>query len=143
VLDLPQVTPVTRQYAERFGVASQYDYRDGDLREADLGKARYDLVILGHIIHGEGREAGRRLIARCAEALRERGALLIAEFIPNDDRTGPPLAMLFGLNMMLHIPEGDVFTMKEYRAWLTAAGFKTVKIIRAQSALSPLILAIK
>jgi 2-polyprenyl-3-methyl-5-hydroxy-6-metoxy-1,4-benzoquinol methylase len=143
VLDMPQVTPVTRQYAERFGVARQYDYRDGDLREADLGKAQYDLVILGHIIHGEGREAGQRLIARCAEALRDRGTLLIAEFIPNDDRSGPPLAMLFGLNMMLHVPEGDVFTMKEYRGWLKAAGFRTIKAIRTPSAPSPLILATK
>ena len=143
VLDMPQVTPVTRQYAERFGVASQYDYRDGDLREADLGRDRYDLVILGHIVHSEGREAGPRLIARCAEALHDRGALLICEFIPNDDRTGPPLAMLFGLNMMLHIPEGDVFTMKEYRIWLKAAGFRTIKSIRTPSAPSPLILATK
>ena len=117
VVDMPQVTQVTREYAARFGVAEQYDYVEGDLREIDFGKARYDLILLGHIIHGEGRELGRRLLNRCAEALRDRGILLIAEFIPNDDRSGPPLPMLFGLNMALHTPEGDVFTLKEYRAW--------------------------
>jgi 2-polyprenyl-3-methyl-5-hydroxy-6-metoxy-1,4-benzoquinol methylase len=143
VLDMPQVTPVTRQYAEKFGVAAQYDYIDGDLHTVDFGKERYDLVILGHIVHGEGRERGRHLLARCAEALRERGMLLIAEFIPNDDRSGPPLPMLFGLNMMVHVPEGDVFTMKEYRGWLKAAGFRTVKAIRTPSAPSPLLLATK
>lgn len=143
VVDLPEVTPVTRQYAERFGVAGQYGYLEGNLREIDFGNGRYDLVILGHVIHAEGRAAGRKLIARCAEALSDRGMLLIAEFVPNDDRSGPALPMLFGLNMMLHLPDGDVFTMKEYREWLKAAGFKTVKAIRIPAAPSPLILATK
>ena len=143
VVDLPQVTPVTREYAAKFGVAGQYDYVEGDMREVDFGKERYDLITLGHVIHGEGRDLGRRLIERCAEALRDRGILLIAEFIPNDERTGPPLPMLFGLNMMLHVPDGDVFTMKEYRGWLKEAGFRTIKAIRTSAAPSPLILATK
>jgi hypothetical protein len=40
---------------------------------------------------------------------------------------GPPVAMLFGLNMLLHTPVGDVFTMKEYRGWLKGAGFRSIK----------------
>jgi 3-hydroxy-5-methyl-1-naphthoate 3-O-methyltransferase len=141
VVDTPQVTQVTREYAAKFGVAEQYDYLEGDLHAVDFGKERYDLITLGHIIHSEGREDGIRLIQRCGEALRERGMLLIAEFIPNDDRSGPSLPMLFGLNMMLHTPGGDVFTMKEYRGWLKAASFRTVKPIRIPSGPSPLILA--
>lgn len=69
--------------------------------------------------------------------------LLIAEFIPNDERTGPSLPLLFGLNMMLHSSVGNVFTMKDYRGWLKAAGFKTIKAIRTPAAPSPLILASK
>ncbi|HLX38254.1 MAG TPA: methyltransferase, partial [Candidatus Binataceae bacterium] len=143
VVDMPEVTPVTREYAAKFGVAEQYDYLEGDLHEVDFGKDRYDLIILGHIIHGEGRENGQRLIERCAGALRERGMLLIAELIPNDDRSGPALPMLFGLNMMIHTPGGDVFTMKDYRGWLKDSGFKSVKPLRVPSAPSPLILATK
>jgi 3-hydroxy-5-methyl-1-naphthoate 3-O-methyltransferase len=142
-VDFPQVTPVARDYAKRFGVQDKYEYREGDLREMDLGTDCYDLVTLGHIIHGEGRDAGRRLLERSAKALRQRGMLLIAELVPNDDRTGPAMPMLFGLNMMLHTEAGDVFTMKEYRTWLKEAGFKTVKTIRTPAAPSPLILATK
>jgi 3-hydroxy-5-methyl-1-naphthoate 3-O-methyltransferase len=142
VVDLPQVTPVTRDYTSRFGVGDRYEYIEGDLRELDFGSG-YDLVILGHIIHGEGRELGRKLIERAAAALGDRGMLLIAEMVPNDDRTGPPGPMLFGLNMLLHTPDGDVFTMKEYREWLKAAGFKQVRTIRTPMAPSPLILAQK
>jgi 3-hydroxy-5-methyl-1-naphthoate 3-O-methyltransferase len=142
VLDLPPVTRITREYAARFGVGDRYDYLEGDLRELDFGSG-YDLITLGHIIHGEGRDGGRRLIERCAEALADRGLLLIAEFIPNNDRTGPARAMLFGINMLLHTPDGDVFTMKEYREWLKAAGFTTIKTISTPAAPSPLILAQK
>ncbi len=142
-VDFPQVTPVARDYAARFGVQDRYEYQEGNLREMDFGTDCYDLVTLGHIIHGEGRDAGRQLLERSAKALRKRGMLLIAELVPNDDRTGPALPMLFGLNMMLHTEAGDVFTMKEYRTWLKEAGFKAVKTIRTPAAPSPLILATK
>ncbi len=141
-LDLPQVLEITREYAERYKVADQYDYLAGDLQKADFGEARYDLVILGHILYGEGREGSRRLIEKSAAALREKGMILIAELIPNDQRTGPPIPVLFALTMLLNSPAGDVFTMREYREWLKAAGMKSVKTIKAPGP-SPLILATK
>jgi hypothetical protein len=107
-----------------------------------LGSDRFDLVILGHIIHGQGVEAGRKLIGRAYRALRDRGLLLISEFVPNDDRSGPEVPLLFGLNMLLNTPQGDVFTMREYREWLREAGFAKITKMRAP-AISPLILATK
>jgi ubiquinone/menaquinone biosynthesis C-methylase UbiE len=141
-LDLPEVIPVTRQFAKKFGLSDRYEYREGDLREMDFGRAAYDLVILGHIIHGEGERRGKDLIRRSYAALRPGGMLLIAEHIPNDTRTGPPLPLLFGLNMLLLTEEGNVFTLREYRAWLKAAGFRRVKTVSVPAP-SPLILATK
>jgi len=143
VLDLPQVTPVAHEYAAKFGVGDRFEYMEGDLHQVEFDEGGYDLITLGHVIHSEGREDGVKLIERCFRALAARGMLLIGEFVPNDDRTGPPTAMLFGLNMLLHTPVGDVFTMKDYREWLKRAGFRTIKTIRTPSAVSPLILARK
>lgn len=142
VVDLPPVAAITREYAARYGVAERYGYIEGNLREVEFGRERYDLVILGHIVHSEGAEWGRKLIEKSAVALRDKGLLLIAEMVPNDERTGPPMPMLFGLNMLLHTPEGDVFTMRDYRGWLKDVGFKSIKTIRAPGP-SPLILASK
>jgi len=142
-LDYAQVIPVTREYTDKYGVSSRYSFIEGDLRESDFGLERYDLVILGHIIHGEGRDGGIRLIEKSATALKKGGQLLIAEFIPNDERTGPALPLLFGLNMMIATQGADVFTMREYREWLKSAGFRTIKVIRTPAAPSPLILATK
>ncbi len=142
VVDYPEVTPVARQFAHRFGVADRFDYVEGNLREIDFGRNRYDLVILGHIIHSEGEKWGKKLIKRCHRALSDGGQLLIGEFIPNDTRTGPVMPLLFGLNMIVHTEQGDVFTMREYRGWLKDAGFRSIKTIDAPGP-SPLILATK
>ena len=141
-VDYPEVTQITRQFAEQFGVADRYDYIEGNLRQGDFGRNRYDLVILGHIIHSEGEKWGKKLIKRSYSALKDGGLLLIAEMIPNDTRTGPKIPLVFGLNMLLHTENGDVFTMREYRDWLKEAGFKRVTTIEVPSP-SPLILAIK
>lgn len=142
VIDYPEVTPITRQFTERLGVADRYDYIEGNLREIDFGRNKYDLIILGHIIHSEGEKWGKKLIKKCYRALDENGLLLIGEMVPNDTRTGPAQPLLFGLNMLLHTEQGDVFTMREYREWLKEAGFKKVSTIEAPAP-SPLILATK
>ncbi len=142
VVDYPEVTPITRKFAERFGVGDKYHYIEGNLREVDFGRNRYDLVILGHIIHSEGEVWGKKLIKKSYRALKDGGLLLIAEIIPNDNRTGPLIPLVFGLNMLLHTEQGDVFTMSQYRKWLKEAGFKKVNTIKAPTP-SPLILAKK
>ncbi len=128
-VDFPDVTPITKEFAEKIGAARRYDYLEKDLRRADFGRDAYDLVILGHIIHSEGERRGKELLQKSYAALRAGGKLLIAEFVPNDARTGPAMPLLFGLNMLLQAEEGAVFTLREYREWLKAAGFRTVSTI--------------
>jgi 2-polyprenyl-3-methyl-5-hydroxy-6-metoxy-1,4-benzoquinol methylase len=128
-VDFPEMTPITRSFAEKLGVAGRYDYREGDIRQMDFGRDTYDLVILGHIIHSEGEEHGKNLLRKSYEALRSGGRLLVAEYIPNDARSGPVMPVLFGLNMLLHSDEGNVFTMRQYRAWLKAIGFRKVTTV--------------
>src|SRR5688572_22418860 len=140
VVDYPEVTGVAREYTQRFGVADRYEYIEGNLRELDLGEKEYDLVILGHIIHSEGETWGKTLLQKSYRALKPGATLVIAEMIPNDTRTGPVFPLLFGLNMILHTNEGDVFTMSQYRQWLKQAGFKNIKTLEVPGP-SPLILA--
>lgn len=143
VVDFPPIAAIAREYAAHYGVGDRYDYIEGNLREVDFGRDRFDLAIFGHIIHGEGAQWGKKLIQKTAAALKDKGQLLIADYVPNDERTGPALPMLFGLNMMIAAPpDADVFTMRDYRGWLKEAGFKSVKTIAVPSP-SPLILATK
>ena len=128
-VDFPEMTPITREFAEKFGVADRYEYLEGDLRQADFGRDTYDLVILGHIIHSEGEKNGKELLRKSYAALRPGGKLLIGEYVPNDARTGPAMPLLFGLNMLLQTEVGAVFTLRVYRDWLKGAGFHKVATV--------------
>ena len=128
-VDFAEMTPIARGFAEKIGVAAQYDYLEGDLRQMDFGREKYDLVILGHILHSEGEKQGKELLRKSYAALRSGGKLLIGEYVPNDVRTGPAMPLLFGLNMLLQTEEGNVFTLREYRTWLKAAGFGKVTTV--------------
>lgn len=142
VVDYPAVADVAREFTKRWGVADRYDYLEGDFRQIEFEAGRYDVAILGHIVHGEGPELGQRLLKRTCDALNDGGMLLIGEFVPNDDRSGPATPLLFALNMLINTEAGDVFTMREYRGWLKQAGFRKVQAIPAPH-VSPLILATK
>jgi len=128
-VDFPEMTPITRSFAQKFGVAARYNFLEGDLRQTDFGRDTYDLVILGHIIHSEGQKHGKKLLRKSYAALRPGGKLLIGEYVPNDARTGPAMPVLFGLNMLLQTEEGNIFTLREYRAWLKTAGFRKVATV--------------
>jgi len=131
-VDLPSVMDLTRQYVKRFRLDSQYEYRPADLRQLEISKEKYDLIILGHICHGLGENDSRKLIKKCYEGLNKKGRLLIAEIIPNDLKTADPVALLFGLEMLLNTPSGDVFTVKELKRWLLLSGFKKAGTFKAQ-----------
>ncbi len=141
VVDWERVIPVCRKVTAREGVGDRYDYRPGDLLSVDYGTG-YHVATLGHILHSEGEDRSRKLVAKVAAALAPGGTVAIAEFVPNDDRTGPPLPLVFGVNMLLHTEAGDVFTFRQMAGWLAEAGFADVRQLDAPGP-SPLILATK
>lgn len=126
-LDFPQILELTREYATRHGVQDRFEYLPGDLRTAALGTARFDLSILGNIVHSEGEKSSRALFRRLHRATRPGGQLAICDMVPNDERTGPIYPLLFALNMLVNTTAGDTFTLGEYSAWLGEAGFTEVR----------------
>jgi SAM-dependent methyltransferase len=140
-VDWPGVLPATKRMTERMGVAGQYELRAGDLHEADFGQG-YDLAALGHILHSEGEARSRELLGKVFPALVPGGAIAIAEFIANENRSGPPLAMLFAVNMLVNTEEGDTFTVPEIFQWLAEAGFVDARLMEVPGPF-PLILATK
>lgn len=136
-LDFPEVLVVAKERTLQHGVAHQFSYLAGNLRELDFGEGFYDLVILGNICHSEGAEHTRTLFRKTFRSLVNEGRALIAEPLPNDLRSAPPFPLIFGLNMLLHTLEGDVFTFAEYKSWLEEAGFAEVDILKSADNASP------
>lgn len=140
-VDWPEVLPVTKRVAERMGVGDRFTYVAGDIREADFGSG-HQVATLGHIIHSEGEARSRELLKKTFAALAPGGTIAIGEMIPNDDRTGPPFALLFAVNMLVNTEVGDTFTFAEMSGWLQEAGFTNPRLVEAPSP-SPLLLATK
>lgn len=121
-LDFPAVIEVTKKFAAKFGVSDQYSYLQGNWRDIKLQSATYDYIYLGHILHSEGREVGTELLKFCANALKPGGIVVVAEFIMNEDHTGPVFAALFEINMMIATTRGCAFSVKELDTMFAAAG---------------------
>jgi SAM-dependent methyltransferase len=139
--DWPEMIPTTKRITQKFGVGDRFSYIEGDVLEADFGN-NYDIATLGHILHTEGEERSRSLLKKTFVALKSGGTIAIAEWLVNDDRTGPLNGLLFAVNMLVHSERGDTFSFDEIKSWLEDAGFKNVRKLEAPGP-SPLILATK
>ncbi|HZR16941.1 MAG TPA: class I SAM-dependent methyltransferase [Verrucomicrobiae bacterium] len=140
-VDWPQVLETTKRVAARHGVGDRLTPIPGDLIEVDFGKG-YHIAILGHILHSEGERRSRELLRKTFAALAPGATIAIAEFVPNDDRTGPPNALMFAVNMLVNTEQGDTFTFAEMNDWLRNIGFTDVRRLDTPGP-SPLILATK
>jgi methylase of polypeptide subunit release factors len=140
-VDWPAVIPVTRRVAARFGLEDRFKFVPGDLRDADFGSAHH-LATLGHILHSEGAERSRTLLHKVFGALAPGGTIAIAEFLSNKEHSGPPVAAIFAVNMLVNTEHGDTFSFEEISEWLKEAGFVEPRLLDVP-AVSPLVLATK
>ncbi len=127
--DLPEVLALTRGYVRRAGLLERIDFVAGDFHRDDWGKD-YDLVLLSAIVHMNGPEENRRLIARAAASLNPGGQLVIQDFIMAPDRTRPAAGAIFALNMLVATRRGDTYKAEELRGWMRGAGLKNVRLLK-------------
>lgn len=86
-----------------------------------------DAAVLANILHDFSPQRAREMLARVAAALPFGGRLLVIEIVPEDDRSGPPLAVLFSVAMIVNTAGGDAHTLAQYRSWLSEAGFTEIR----------------
>jgi ubiquinone/menaquinone biosynthesis C-methylase UbiE len=140
-VDWPGVLKVTERVARRHGVGDRLTKIPGDLMKVNFGNSHH-VATLGHILHSEGRERSRRLLKKTFNALSRGGTIAIMEFVVNHDRTGPPMGLLFAVNMLVNTQDGDTFSFEEISQWLREAGFRNPRLVDVPS-VSPLVLATK
>jgi ubiquinone/menaquinone biosynthesis C-methylase UbiE len=140
--DFPEILKLTRHYVESQQLEHQFTYLPGNLRKIDFGENRYELIILGNILHYEGESLSRILLKRVYAALKENGRVAIMDVITNEERTAPQAAVAFALFLLLGTLDGDVFTLRQYKDWLHEAGFGNTESI-VIGAHSPMIVARK
>jgi 3-hydroxy-5-methyl-1-naphthoate 3-O-methyltransferase len=140
-VDWPDVLPVTRKTADRFGLTERFTFVAGDLLSADFG-SNHAAATLGHILHSEGEDRSRKLLAKVFDALAPGGVIGIAEFLVEPSRIGPIGGLFFAVNMLVNTDVGNTYSFEEISFWLKDAGFVNPRTVDAPGP-SPLILANK
>lgn len=140
-VDWVGMIPTTKRITQKFGAGDRFNYVEGDMLEANFGSG-YDIATLGHILHSEGEDRSRQLLAKTFRALKSGGTIAIAEWLVNDDHTKPLPSLMFAVQMLVNTEKGDTFSFNEIKNWLEEAGFKKVRKLEAPGP-SPLILATK
>ena len=132
VFDLPDAMPLAREMVAASPVADRLELAAGDFFQDPLPQG--DLYGLGRILHDWTEQKLIKLLRRIYDALPTGGAVLIAEKLLLDDKTGPRWAQMQNLNM-LTCTEGKERTLREYETLMMQVGFRNVTGCRTNSPL--------
>jgi len=124
-VDWAGMIPTTKRITQKFGLGDRFNYVEGDILEANFGSG-YDIAILGHILHSEGEDRSRQLLAKTFRALKSGGTIAIAEWLVNDARTKPLPSLMFAVQMLVNTEKGDTFSFNELKNRLEEEGYKKV-----------------
>lgn len=125
-LDWAPINSIARRLLAERGVADRFTSIDGDLHTADFGATTYDLAVYSHIAHQEGPEDNIAVFAKLRAALKPGGTLVVNDYVVDDDRSGPPFALIFAGEMLLKSKQGGTWRRADYQSWLTKAGFSDI-----------------
>ena len=132
VFDLADALPLAREVVGASSVASRIEIVGGDFFADPLPEG--DIFALGRIVHDWSEEKILKLFRRIHERLPQGGAILLAEKVLLDDKSGPRWAQMQNLNM-LSCTEGKERTLGEYEALLVKCGFRDLTCRRTPASL--------
>jgi len=121
-LDWKNVLTVAEDNARIAGVADRFRTIAGSAFDVPFGTG-YDLVLLPNFLHHFDAATCERLLAKTRAALAPGGRVVIVEFVPDADRSGPADAVRFALVMLVGTPGGDAYTFAEYQTMLRNTGY--------------------
>jgi len=124
VFDLQKVLPMAQEYIDASPARARLSLIAGDFFSDELPAA--DLFALGRILHNYDDDRCRLLLRRIFDRLPPGGALLLAEKLVAEDRSGPLNAHLQSLSMLV-LTEGKERSLSEYGALLKQVGFGDVE----------------
>lgn len=125
-LDWEPINQIARRLLDERGLGDRFSCIDGDFHTTDFGTAAYDVALYSHIAHQEGPEDNVAVFTRLKDALKPGGALVVCDYVVQDDRSGPAFPLLFASEMLLKSKQGGTWRRSDYHDWLTKAGFTDV-----------------
>ena len=125
VIDLPGIARHAADIVAGMGVGERVELLPGDFKQTPFPDGR-DVVLISGVFHRESEASCRELIARAYRCLQPGGLMIVSDVFTDRSGTGPLLATLFGLNMMLTAPDGGIHADAAVADWMAEAGFGDV-----------------
>ena len=122
VIDTVPVCEIANEYIKRFNVQDRVRTQTLDFVKESLPKG-YDAIFMSHIIGGMSKKKNISILRKAYESLPKTGTVIINEWLLNDDKGGPKMPALMGLNMLLETNEGKSYSFAEICEMLTEVGF--------------------
>lgn len=127
VFDFENVCVVAREFIAEAGLSDRIEARALDFTSEAL-PAGADVVLLCGNIHAYDVDTARRVVQNAYEALAPGGAMIICDYMLNDERTGPPVAAFMTVAQAFSAGHGRVHSGADFAGYLTDAGFEVVKV---------------
>ena len=122
VLDRSVPCAVAREYIAAAGLSDRVDALESDIFEDPFPDGP-DAHLYSNVLQNHGEDRCRGLLRKSFAALPPGGAIVIAEFVLDQGRTGPPFPVAFNFLALVVTDGGGTRTYDEYRSWLEEAGF--------------------
>lgn len=128
ILDLPGAVDKAKSILDKYQMGDRVVHQAGNVLTDDLGKAKYDVIIMASVAHHFTTEENRKVAIKAFEALKPGGIFTIMEVLRAD-------AIKYNGNMLSAI--GDFFfalsstsgtwSFQEISQWQKEAGFTHYK----------------
>ncbi len=122
ILDFPNVIELARRFTAEAGLAERFRFVPGNAVETAWPEGQ-DVVLMSYLLSAVGEAEVRALIERAWGCLDGGGLLILHDFIVNQQKTGPTLAALWCLPMLLGNPEAVAITPELLIGLLKEQGF--------------------
>jgi hypothetical protein len=132
LFDMPHVVSDAPALLKERGVDQRVTIESGDFFK--MVPAGGDAYLLSHVIHDWSEEQCLTILGHCRKSMKPNGRLLIVEMVLPDGDTPHPGKMLD--MVMLVLPGGQERTESEYSSLFGKAGFRLVRVVPTESAVS-------
>ncbi len=109
IVDFPNVIELAQRFTAEEGLEERFAFVEGSALEANW-PAPQDVVLMSYLLSAIGKKDIEALLDRTWHCLSPGGLCVVHDFMVNEQKTGPALAALWNLPMLLGNPEAVAVT---------------------------------
>jgi SAM-dependent methyltransferase len=122
LIEHPRVAALARRAVREARLAKRVHVAPLDMVK-DPWPAGFDVVLVSNVLHAQGVEDNRAVIASAYRALNPGGRLIVRDVLPSRGRSDSAWGALFSVALLVQTPRGRCYSLEEVRRWLRQVGF--------------------